>query len=166
VLALGDVLGEDARRLAVALGDARDGEGVASAAWAWVGGRLREPPRRSACDAAVARWRADGGAASVEEVAASVGWSRRQVERRFRAEVGLAPKRFARVVRLQAAARRLRADPAASLARVALDVGCADQAHLTREFVDLAGLPPSRWLAEEDEVAAAFLGAEGASPGA
>ena len=35
------------------------------------------------------------------------------------------------------------------LADLAADCGYYDQAHLAREFRDLAGLPPSTWLAEE-----------------
>jgi AraC-like DNA-binding protein len=160
IVPLDAVLGADGRRLPEALGDARAEGDLAAAAWAWVGERLGGLPRASACDAAVARLRARGGAVPVAEVAAGVGLSRRQVERRFREEVGLSPKRLARVLRLQRAARRLRADPAASLARLALEVGCADQAHLTREFTALAGVSPARWVAEEHAVAAAFLGPE------
>ncbi len=35
------------------------------------------------------------------------------------------------------------------LAAVALDTGYSDQAHLSREFVRFAGVPPRRWVAEE-----------------
>jgi AraC-like DNA-binding protein len=35
------------------------------------------------------------------------------------------------------------------LAAVAADTGYCDQAHLTREFVRFAGVPPRAWLAEE-----------------
>jgi AraC-like DNA-binding protein len=166
IVPLADVLGDDGRRLAEALGDARGSDEVVAAAWRWVAARFRGRPRASACDAAIARWRADGGAAPVADVASSVGLSRRQVERRFLAEVGVPPKRFARIVRLQRAAQRLRADPEASLARLALEVGCADQAHLSREFVEIAGIPPSRWAQEEHAIAAAFLGESEAPAGA
>jgi AraC-like DNA-binding protein len=36
-----------------------------------------------------------------------------------------------------------------ALADLAAASGYYDQAHLAREFRDLAGCPPSRWLAEE-----------------
>ena len=36
-----------------------------------------------------------------------------------------------------------------TLADLAADCGFYDQAHLAREFRDLAGCPPSVWLAEE-----------------
>jgi AraC-like DNA-binding protein len=39
--------------------------------------------------------------------------------------------------------------PGGLLADLAADCGYYDQAHLAREFRDLAGCPPSQWLAEE-----------------
>jgi AraC-like DNA-binding protein len=47
------------------------------------------------------------------------------------------------------------------LATVATDTGYYDQAHLAREFTELAGCAPSRWLAEEGR----FLQAKPAAPG-
>jgi AraC-like DNA-binding protein len=46
-------------------------------------------------------------------------------------------------------ARRAAAGAPLGLADLAADAGYADQAHLTREFSSLAGLSPTRWIAEE-----------------
>jgi AraC-like DNA-binding protein len=101
-------------------------------------------------------WRlttASGGRLRVAEVAARVGWSDRHLGERFRAETGLTPKEAARVVRFDRARRALaarvgRGGPG-DLAGLALAMGYADQAHLTREWRALAGLPPTGWLAAE-----------------
>jgi AraC-like DNA-binding protein len=62
--------------------------------------------------------------------------------------VGLAPKRWVRVARFNAAAQSLAVPDRRRLADLAHDHGYADQAHLTREFGALAGVPPSRaWWA-------------------
>jgi AraC-like DNA-binding protein len=65
----------------------------------------------------------------------------------------LAPKEAARVVRFDRARRELAVRAAEGrpldLAGLAGATGFADQAHLTREWRSLAGLPPTRWLAAE-----------------
>lgn len=93
-----------------------------------------------------------GGNLRIEELAREVGWSRRHLAEKFRAETGLAPKAAARVIRFEAACDRLRAPDRPSLARVAAEAGYVDQAHLSRDFRDLAGLPATAWLAERTPV--------------
>lgn len=93
----------------------------------------------------------------VRDVAAEQGWSRRHLQDLVRAECGLTPRDLRRVARLarsrgglvvaarSAAARSHRAN----LADVAASAGYADHAHMTREWVALAGCTPSTWLREE-----------------
>ena len=95
-----------------------------------------------------------GGTVRVSALAAGTGWSERHLTGRFRAEIGLAPKAAARVIRFHRARKLLvrnltEANPAGRLADLAADCGYFDQAHLAREFRALAGCPPSQWLAEE-----------------
>lgn len=92
-----------------------------------------------------------GGTAPVGEIARAIGWTRQHFARRFADEFGLSPKLAARVVRFDRARRMLQQTPAfVSIAQVAAVCGYYDQAHLTRDFVELAGCPPGRLLAEED----------------
>jgi AraC-like DNA-binding protein len=99
------------------------------------------------------RLRRSRGGVSVADLAAETGWSPRYLGEQFRAETGLSPKAGARVIRFDRARRRLLRQPAGGgrvgLARLAADCGYYDQAHLAREFRDLAGCPPSALLAEE-----------------
>jgi AraC-like DNA-binding protein len=92
---------------------------------------------------------ATGGSISVTELAAEVGWSRRHLAQRFRAELGLSPKVAARVVRFDRARRRLERSGHRGLAAVAAECGYFDQAHLTRDWHDLAGCTPTAWMAAE-----------------
>ncbi len=89
-----------------------------------------------------------GGNLRIEELAREVGWSRRYLADRFRAETGLAPKAAARVIRFEGACDRLLAPDRPALARVAAEAGYVDQAHLSRDFRDLAGITATGWLAE------------------
>jgi AraC-like DNA-binding protein len=99
------------------------------------------------------RLRRSRGGVSVADLAAETGWSPRYLGEQFRAETGLSPKTGARVIRFDRARRRLLRQPAeggrVGLAQLAADCGYYDQAHLAREFRDLAGCPPSALLAEE-----------------
>ena len=95
-----------------------------------------------------------GGTVRVSALAAGTGWSERHLTSRFRAEIGLAPKAAARVIRFDRARKLLvrnlsETNPTCRLADLAADCGYFDQAHLAREFRALAGCPPSQWLAEE-----------------
>jgi AraC-like DNA-binding protein len=111
------------------------------------------PEPRPEVSYAWSRLRQSGGAVSVAELAAETGWSVRHLAERFRAETGLSPKAGARVVRFDQARRRLQRrqarDGRVALADLAAECGYYDQAHMAREFRDLAGCPPSVLLAEE-----------------
>jgi AraC-like DNA-binding protein len=71
----------------------------------------------------------------------ALGVSERQLLRRFQAAVGYGPKTLDRVLRFQ---RFVSMAPHEDLARAAADLGYADQAHMTRECVQLSGLTPAR----------------------
>ncbi len=92
---------------------------------------------------------ATAGQISVRDLAGETGWSARHLADRMRQEAGLTPKRAARVIRFYRAQRTLRGLPGKELARVAVDCGYADQSHMSRDFVEMAGCPPNRWLLEE-----------------
>jgi AraC-like DNA-binding protein len=76
--------------------------------------------------------------ATVAETADRLGWTPRGLARRFVERVGLAPKRFARVRRLQ----RLLATEGDWAGRAA-ECGYHDQAHMIHEFRELAGMLPT-----------------------
>ena len=89
-------------------------------------------------------------AADVVTIAALVketGLSARRFIELFRREVGLSPKLFAQVRRLQRVLGRLEDPAGASWTEVALDHGYFDQPHLVRDFQRFAGLSPRAYLA-------------------
>jgi AraC-like DNA-binding protein len=73
-----------------------------------------------------------------------VGMAPKRLIATFRAEVGLSPKAYARVRRLQAALRLLSAGPLSG-ARVAAEVGYFDQAHFVRDFESFTGMTPTQY---------------------
>lgn len=71
------------------------------------------------------------------------GLSAKRFNALFRSRVGLSPKAYLRVRRLQAALRAL--DNAAPGARVAADLGYFDQAHFVRDFQSFAAITPTQY---------------------
>lgn len=63
------------------------------------------------------------------------GWSQRHIERRFHQQIGITPKRFANIVRINSFLKQLRDAPnSENIGGLAYDSGYYDQAHLNREF--------------------------------
>jgi AraC-like DNA-binding protein len=73
------------------------------------------------------------------------GLSRFELARQFRAMYGTSPHRYSLQRRLDFARQELRRGE--SLAQAALLAGFADQAHFTRMFVSVYGVPPGRFAA-------------------
>jgi AraC-like DNA-binding protein len=91
------------------------------------------------------RLRATHGSARIEQLVHSTGVSHRHLAARFREEVGMTPKAFARVLRFEHSLAMMRKD-GASLAAVAEAAGYYDQSHLNRDFRVLAGASPRAFL--------------------
>lgn len=91
-------------------------------------------------------------AARIGALVARSGVSWRVFTETFEEEVGLAPKLYQRVRRLQAALRELRRSPDAGLADLAAGAGYADQAHLWREFRSLGEVTPAAYRRARPEL--------------
>ena len=108
--------------------------------------RLDEARRPDAdVDAAVDVIARAPSAARVSAISRELNVSERQLRRRFERAVGYGPKTFGRVLRFRAFLSLVE-EHGYSLAAAAAEAGYADQAHLTRECNDLAGLPPAELL--------------------
>ncbi|GAA1175582.1 helix-turn-helix domain-containing protein [Ornithinimicrobium humiphilum] len=78
-------------------------------------------------------------------VAEALHVSPRTLQRMFARYVGASPLWVLRRYRLQDAATAIDAGEADDLAALAADLGFADQAHLTRAFTTVIGVPPSAY---------------------
>jgi len=120
----------------------------------WVRRAVRVEPQR-AVEAAVASIDACRGAVDLERIAREAGVGLRHLERQFNADVGLSPKTYARLVRLQAALRAVGTGRA--LADVALVCGYYDQAHMANDFAHLAQTSPAVWRRHAGELTPLFV---------
>ncbi len=83
------------------------------------------------------------GRTRVSDLARESGMGVRQFERRFRHEMGITPKLYARIVRFEAALQRKAAAPGTSWTDIAHALGYHDQMHMVHDFNRLSGDSPT-----------------------
>jgi len=81
----------------------------------------------------------------VSQIALRLGLSTRTLARRFSSQVGITPKRLARVHRLQRVLRAVRHSSKPDWCGLAAEHGYTDQAHLIHDFRDLSDITPSEY---------------------
>jgi len=146
-----------AAALLAAIGEARSRAARFRAAQDWLQARLSEAdPRRGDTREAVRLVVRSRGQRRIDEIARALGLGRRRLERAFARDVGLRPKLFARIVRLNAVLSGMGAAERATAVDLALDAGYFDQAHLLRDFRTLAGRTLGRSGEADGELARHF----------
>ena len=148
VVDLDALLGAEARRLTDRLCESKSWPARFDLLNGYLEARLARGPQPSGqVRYALARLVRSQGRVRVEALARELGWSRRTLSERFHDEVGVPPKRFARLLRFQSAVGLLNNGSCGSLTTVAHTAGYADQAHFNHEFLTLAGCTPRQFLA-------------------
>lgn len=147
MVALDDLWGREAPRIRERLGEASSWEERFALTDMLLARRCAAEP---SVDPEVAwvwnRIVAGRGLVRVDRLAAEVGWSRKRLWSRFHSQIGLPPKRAAKLVRFDHAAHGLVAGEGA--ARAAADGGYTDQSHLHRDVVAFTGTTPTSVAAE------------------
>ena len=79
----------------------------------------------------------------IDELANKLFISKRQLEREFKSKVGISPKHYFRITRINEVLRCLNANQKMDLTDVAYYCGYYDQAHFINDFKTIAGIKPS-----------------------
>ncbi|MFZ1530341.1 MAG: helix-turn-helix domain-containing protein [Ferruginibacter sp.] len=87
---------------------------------------------------------------SVEQLCKLIFMSHSQLHRKLEALTGCSPNKFIRIIRLNKAKESL-ANPALSIAGIALDCGYNDPGYFTRVFKQGMGLAPKEWRMRNNE---------------
>ena len=142
VVDLHDVVGRAADELVARCGNSTSIDERFASAVAWIEARIargrRIDPAIAWAAAAIERRRGD---LPIARLRAETGLSKTRLVAAFRDQIGVAPKRYARIVRFQRAAELVRAG-AGELADVAVVAGYYDQPHMNAEFRAMTGLTP------------------------
>lgn len=151
-IAARDVLGRHATRLNDAVRSATDFAARIAAAERWFGEMLARSPSRDGIDRASRILLATRGRTRIDAIVERSGLSARQFQRRFTAQIGLAPKLYARTVRFDTALMAHRRDPARSWTNIVHEAGYFDQAHFVRECHALVNAAPSQFIGDWENI--------------
>ena len=101
---------------------------------------------------------ANNGHIAVEKLSQQLEISKRSLERLFRETIGITPKHFTNIIRLQHSLRLLRNKSAAeNITGVAYECGYYDQSHFIREFRNMVGITPRQYLFHTRPLAVNFV---------
>jgi AraC-like DNA-binding protein len=145
---LDDLLGRAAAELAERCADVRSGIERVRLTVGWLRRRLLGDaafPVDPAARRVAARIAATEGRASIAALRDEIGLTDGRLVSVFRQQVGITPKRLARIHRFHRALDLL-TGAGASLVRVAAEAGYYDQPHMNADFRALAGLTPRQLL--------------------
>ena len=90
------------------------------------------------------------GSISMEELAANAYISTRQLEREFRQKIGISPKNYMRIARLNHVNRIITTGRRLLLTDVSYACGYADQAHFIRDFKHFTGESPKNFIRDRN----------------
>lgn len=90
------------------------------------------------------------GNASINSIIKNDKSKRRQLERKFKKEIGISPKQLGKVIRLQTALKLLLNQEAEKLTNIAYKCEYFDQAHFIRDFREFTGIAPKDFLGNEN----------------
>lgn len=134
----------DVARLQSRVTDARQHADRLAAMAEFLSERMRPTDPDALVVAGIRAIMSSGGAVRIGDLARRLATSRDPFEKRFRRSVGIAPKQFASLVRVQRAIASHR--PGVSLATLAAEVGYFDESHFSRELRAVTGQPPGRFF--------------------
>jgi len=146
VVPLAELFGEPAAELSRRLAEAVGGQEMARLADGFLAAIVPPGPQPCELTTSIAeRAAADPSLVRVDALAAGAGLGVRQLQRRFADHVGVSAKAVIRRYRLYEAAEQARLQRDVDWAGLAARLSYSDQAHLSRDFSALLGMPPQRY---------------------
>lgn len=88
------------------------------------------------------------GQLGIKAVRDKVFLTERTFERKFKAQVGLSPKQFAKIIQFKSSLNQLTSENYGQLLDIGYDSGFSDQSHFIRSFKKYTGKTPTEFLQE------------------
>lgn len=96
------------------------------------------------------------GKVSVSKIAKEFGISQRQLERNFRQKIGVSPKFFCRIIRLQNVLNAMQKAEIKDFPQIEVSFSYYDQAHFIHEFREFAGKSPTAFFTQQNQISEFF----------
>jgi AraC-like DNA-binding protein len=113
----------------------------------WLAGRLvLGRVQNPLVPASIGLLRDNGRRLTIPELAGELAIGQRQLERLYQAQVGMPPRHYARLLRVDRARLALKELNGQTTNRLAADLGYYDQPHFIREFSAVVGMTPIAYL--------------------
>lgn len=138
-----DLFGNEMKQLNETLRNCTDPEMMVRSIERFLLQQVPKIPQDSRMQAAFEQLESSKGLARMEALAAAACLSLRQFERRFKEQIGLSPKYYARQLRFAHAWNLHQQKPDLSWTAITYHCGYADQMHLVRDFREFAGMNPT-----------------------
>jgi len=146
-IGLEDIFGGSARQLRERLLHTPDARQRLAVLEHWLRQRIHTPRLDPAIDHALSVLHREPRVARIGSLVRETGLSEYRFGRLFRRQIGMGPKRYARLLRFRAVVEEAHRAGAVDWSRVAADNGYSDQAHLVHEFRGFAGMTPAAFMA-------------------
>ncbi len=89
--------------------------------------------------------KAHKGLLPIKSVASQLDYNQRRIERLFNSQVGMTPKEYSRILRIEQARAYIKKNKGGSFATIAYDLGFYDQAHFINQFKNVEGITPREY---------------------
>jgi AraC-like DNA-binding protein len=114
---------------------------------AWLIGRLAlGKAGNGVVPASLKLLRASGGQISMAQLAQECAISQRQLERLYQCQVGMSPKQYTQLLRVDRARLALKRMRQSSTTALSMELGFYDQPHFIREFSAVVGMTPYAYM--------------------
>ncbi|MBC8770423.1 AraC family transcriptional regulator [Arenibacter sp. BSSL-BM3] len=87
----------------------------------------------------------------IKDLSSQLYISQRQLEREFKEKLGISPKHYLRIVRINEVLRLLNEDHMIDLTSVAYQCGYFDQAHFIKDFKKITGQKPTIFMMDKEQ---------------
>ena len=109
----------------------------------WLFGRLAQgKAQHPIISAALVKQQTSAGRLPIPSLASAVAMSQRQLERLYQSQVGISPKKYAQLLRVEQARFALKTTQNNTMTAVSAILGYFDQSHFIREFQAIVGMTP------------------------